>query len=42
MMPQSLLDKLSAEEIMDLVAYVASGGDEHDKLFQGGGHEHHH
>jgi len=40
-MPKNLLDKLSAEEIMDLVAYVASGGDEKNKLFQGG-HEHHH
>ncbi|HVS40274.1 MAG TPA: PVC-type heme-binding CxxCH protein, partial [Gemmataceae bacterium] len=42
LMPLNLMDKLSAEEIMDLTAYVASGGDEHDKLFQGGGHEHHH
>ena len=42
LMPVNLMDKLSAEEIMDLVAYVASGGDEHDKLFQGGPHEHHH
>ena len=40
-MPKNLLDKLSAEEIMDLVAYVTSGGDEKNKLFQGG-HEHHH
>ena len=42
LMPVNLLDKLSAEEIMDLTAYVTSGGDEHDKLFQGGPHEHHH
>ena len=41
-MPKGLLDKLTAEEILDLVAYVTSGGDEHDKLFQGGPHEHHH
>jgi putative heme-binding domain-containing protein len=42
LMPLNLMDKLSAEEIMDLVAYVVSGGDEHNKLFQGGPHDHHH
>ena len=41
LMPKDLLDKLSAEEILDLVAYVSSGGDEQNKLFQGG-HDHHH
>jgi putative heme-binding domain-containing protein len=41
LMPKNLMDKLSAEEIMDLVAYVTAGGDEKNKLFQGG-HEHHH
>ena len=41
LMPKGLLDRLSAEEILDLVAYVASGGDEHNKLFSGG-HDHHH
>jgi putative heme-binding domain-containing protein len=40
-MPKGLLDKLTQEEILDLIAYVAAGGDEHHKLFQGG-HEHHH
>ena len=40
-MPKGLLDKLTREEILDLVAYVASGGDSHHKLFQGG-HEHRH
>ena len=40
-MPKGLLDKLTAEEILDLVAYVASGGNEQNKLFQGG-HDHHH
>ena len=40
-MPKGLLDKLSAEEILDLVAYVSSGGDDQSKLFQGG-HDHHH
>jgi len=42
LMPKNLMDKLSAEEIMDLTAYVASGGNEQNKLFRGGGHEHHH
>ena len=41
LMPKNLLDKLSAEEILDLVAYVSSGGNEQNKLFQGG-HDHHH
>ena len=44
LMPKNLLDKLSAEEILDLVAsggaYVASGGNEQNKLFQGGHHHH--
>src|SRR5439155_4707466 len=41
-MPKGLLDKLSREEILDLIAYVVSGGDAHHKLFQGAGHEHRH
>jgi putative heme-binding domain-containing protein len=41
LMPKGLLDKLSAEEILDLVAYVTAAGDEHNKLFAGG-HDHHH
>jgi putative heme-binding domain-containing protein len=41
-MPKGLLDKLSREEILDLVAYIAAAGDEHHKLFQGAGHEHGH
>jgi hypothetical protein len=40
-MPKGLLDKLTKEEILDLVAYVASKGDPKDKLFQGG-HDHDH
>jgi putative heme-binding domain-containing protein len=40
-MPKGLMDKLTQEEILDLIAYVAAGGDERHKLFQGG-HEHHH
>jgi putative heme-binding domain-containing protein len=35
-MPKGLLDKLTKEEILDLVAYVYSHGDPHNKLFQGG------
>ncbi|MFL5243367.1 MAG: PVC-type heme-binding CxxCH protein [Gemmataceae bacterium] len=40
-MPKGLLDKLTREEILDLVAYVQAGGDQHHKLFQGE-HQHHH
>jgi putative heme-binding domain-containing protein len=38
-MPKGLLDKLTREEILDLIAYVAARGDMKHKLFQGG-HEH--
>lgn len=44
-MPKGLLDKLSREEILDLLAYIAAKGDEHSPLFRGGdqhGHHHHH
>ena len=41
-MPKGLLDKLTREEILDLVAYLAARGDEKDKLFQGSGHDHAH
>jgi putative heme-binding domain-containing protein len=40
-MPKGLLDKLTKEEILDLVAYVISRGNPKDKLFQRG-HEHGH
>ena len=40
-MPKGLLDKLTREEILDLIAYVAARGNEQDPLFQGG-HEHGH
>jgi putative heme-binding domain-containing protein len=40
-MPKGLLDKLTKEEILDLVAYVVSGGDPKHHLFQGG-HDHAH
>jgi putative heme-binding domain-containing protein len=38
-MPKGLLDKLTKDEILDLVAYVLSGGDPRHKVFRGG-HEH--
>jgi putative heme-binding domain-containing protein len=40
-MPKGLLDRMSREEILDLVAYIASKGDPKHKLFQGA-HEHGH
>jgi putative heme-binding domain-containing protein len=40
-MPKGLLDKLSRDEILDLIAYVAARGNQHSELFQGG-HEHGH
>ncbi|MBW3597722.1 MAG: discoidin domain-containing protein, partial [Planctomycetes bacterium] len=33
LMPQGLLDKLTAEEILDLVAYIRAGGNEKHPLF---------
>jgi putative heme-binding domain-containing protein len=42
-MPKGLLDKLTREEILDLMAYVLAGGDAQNRLFQGGqehGHGH--
>jgi hypothetical protein len=35
------LDKLTREEILDLIAYVTAGGNEKHAVFQGG-HAHHH
>ncbi|MGH7171078.1 MAG: DUF7133 domain-containing protein, partial [Gemmataceae bacterium] len=40
-MPKGLLDKLTREEILDLIAYVAAGANPRSPLFQGG-HEHGH
>jgi putative heme-binding domain-containing protein len=40
-MPKGLLDKLTHEEILDLIAYVAAGANPRSPLFQGG-HEHGH
>jgi putative heme-binding domain-containing protein len=41
-MPKGLLDKLTREEILDLVAYLAARGDQKDRRFQASGHEHAH
>ncbi len=38
LMPKGLLDKLTKEEILDLMAYIKSKGDAKDPLFQGGHH----
>ena len=35
-MPKGLLDKLTREEILDLIAYVVAKGDQDHPLFQGG------
>ena len=41
-MPKGLLDKLSKEEVLDLVAYLAARGDKKSPLFgKAEGHEHH-
>ena len=34
-MPKGLLDKLTREEILDLIAYIAAGGDANHPLFKG-------
>ncbi|MBV8555889.1 MAG: c-type cytochrome, partial [Planctomycetaceae bacterium] len=41
-MPRGLLDPLTREEVLDLLAYVVSRGDERDPCFQGAGHAHAH
>jgi putative heme-binding domain-containing protein len=38
MMPKGLLDKLSRDEILDLIAYIAARGDRNHPLFRGDGH----
>jgi putative heme-binding domain-containing protein len=42
MMPKGLLDKLTREEILDLVAYVVARGDPKAAAFHGNGHDHGH
>jgi putative heme-binding domain-containing protein len=40
-MPKGLLDKLSREEIFDLIAYLTARGDKQHALFDSSGHGHH-
>lgn len=40
LMPKGLLDKLTKDEILDLIAFVYSKGNKQHGLFQGAGHEH--
>lgn len=42
LMPKGLLDKLTREEILDLLAYIASGANPQAPLFQGGHAAHGH
>ena len=42
LMPKGLLDKLTRDEILDLIAYVAARGNGESPLFQGAGHHHDH
>ncbi|MEX0726322.1 MAG: PVC-type heme-binding CxxCH protein [Planctomycetaceae bacterium] len=39
-MPKGLLDKMTREEILDLISYLIAMGDERHKLFHGGHHKH--
>jgi putative heme-binding domain-containing protein len=41
MMPKGLLDKLTRDEILDLIAYVAAAGNKGHMLFHADGHHHH-
>jgi hypothetical protein len=40
-MPKGLLDKLTRDEVLDLVAYVAARGEESSTLFAPDGCPHH-
>jgi putative heme-binding domain-containing protein len=40
LMPKGLLDKLSREEILDLIAYVVARGNPHAAIVSGNDHEH--
>jgi putative heme-binding domain-containing protein len=40
-MPKGLLDKMTREEILDLLAYVVSGANPKHPAFHGAGHDHH-
>ena len=39
-MPKGLLDKLTRDEILDLVSFLAARGDAKHVIFQGGHHHH--
>ena len=41
LMPKGLLDKLTRDEILDLIAYVSARGNRESPLFQGAGHHDH-
>jgi putative heme-binding domain-containing protein len=42
-MPKGLLDKLTRDEVLDLIAYIAARGDKNSSYFKGtGAHEHQH
>jgi hypothetical protein len=41
LMPKGLLDKLTRDEILDLLAFLVARGDKDHELFQAGGHAHH-
>ena len=41
-MPQGLVDKLSREEILDLIAYIYAGGNKKHKMFMDHTHHKHH
>jgi putative heme-binding domain-containing protein len=41
MMPKGLLDKMTSEEILDLIAYIAARGDPEHALFKGAHHHEH-
>lgn len=42
LMPKGLLDRLSKEEVLDLIAYLASRGEQKSSYFQGATGHHHH
>jgi hypothetical protein len=41
LMPKGLLDKLTREEILDLVAYIVAKGDKTHAMYSAGGGHHH-
>jgi hypothetical protein len=39
-MPKGLLDKLTRDEVLDLMAYIVAKGDRKHPAFKGDGHNH--